>query len=85
MLMIYSIIISIRNFLFDIRFFSVKRFNIPIINVGNISLGGTGKTPQIDYIITLLKEENKVAILSRGYARMTSCFLYVKPISINFP
>ena len=79
---IYSIIISIRNFLFDIRFFSVKRFNIPIINVGNISLGGTGKTPQIDYIITLLKEENKVAILSRGYARMTSCFLYVKVSNI---
>jgi tetraacyldisaccharide 4'-kinase len=71
---LYGIITSLRNFLFDIQLLPSKEFSISVICVGNISVGGTGKTPHIEYILELLKEEYKVAILSRGYKRTTSGF-----------
>jgi tetraacyldisaccharide 4'-kinase len=71
---IYGIITSFRNFLFDIQILPSKEFTIPVICVGNISVGGTGKTPHVEYIIELLKEEYKIAILSRGYKRITRGF-----------
>ncbi|MCH3884650.1 tetraacyldisaccharide 4'-kinase [Tenacibaculum aquimarinum] len=71
---IYDLITSIRNFLFDKGFFKATSFNVPVI-VGNLSVGGTGKTPQIEYLIRLLKNENKIAVLSRGYKRKSKGFL----------
>jgi tetraacyldisaccharide 4'-kinase len=56
-------------------FFKSKSFKTPIIAVGNLSVGGTGKTPQIEYLIRLLKDEFKVAVLSRGYKRKTEGYL----------
>ena len=50
-------------------------FKIPIINVGNLSVGGTGKSPHIMYLIDLLKDEKLIATLSRGYGRKTKGFL----------
>ncbi len=72
---IYDLITSIRNFLFDKGIFKSTTFNIPIIAVGNLSVGGTGKTPQIEYLIRLLKDDYKVAVLSRGYKRKTKDFV----------
>ncbi len=66
---------SIRNFLYDKGVFKSYSFNIPIIVVGNLSVGGTGKTPQTEYLIRLLSKEFKVAVLSRGYRRKTKGYI----------
>ncbi len=72
---IYAIVTSIRNFMFDVGIFSSTSFQKPIIAVGNLSVGGTGKTPQIEYLIQLLKNSYKIAVLSRGYGRKTKGFV----------
>lgn len=72
---LYDLITSIRNFFFNIGIFKETNFNTPIIVVGNLSVGGTGKTPQIEYLIKLLKDVYKVAVLSRGYKRKTKGFV----------
>ena len=75
---IYGSITAIRNLLFDYGIFKSQSHNIPIICIGNLSVGGTGKTPHTQYIINLLKTDYKVAILSRGYGRKTSSLKYVE-------
>jgi tetraacyldisaccharide 4'-kinase len=69
---IYGIIISIRNFLFDKGILKQHSFNFPVIVIGNLCVGGTGKTPHTEYIIKLLKDSYKIAVISRGYGRKTS-------------
>ena len=61
--------------MFDIHILPQKEFNIPVISVGNITVGGTGKTPHVEYIINLLKDEFRLAVLSRGYKRKTKGFI----------
>ena len=71
---IYYMVTWLRNKLYD---FGVKKsvsFDLPVICVGNLSVGGTGKTPMIEYLINLLKDDYKVATLSRGYKRKTQGF-----------
>ncbi|MFB3389095.1 tetraacyldisaccharide 4'-kinase [Flavobacterium sp. LAR06] len=72
---LYGFITSIRNFLFDIGILKSTSFDIPVIAVGNLSVGGTGKTPQIEYLIRLLSDKYKVATLSRGYKRKSEGFV----------
>ncbi|MBA4317755.1 MAG: tetraacyldisaccharide 4'-kinase [Flavobacterium sp.] len=72
---LYGFITSIRNFLFDKGVLKSYSFDIPIIAVGNLSVGGTGKTPQIEYLIRLLSPKYKVATLSRGYKRKSEGFV----------
>ncbi|QNM86990.1 tetraacyldisaccharide 4'-kinase [Polaribacter pectinis] len=72
---LYDLITSIRNFFFDVGIFKQTTFKMPVIVVGNLSVGGTGKTPQIEYLVRLLKDAHKVAILSRGYKRKTEGFV----------
>jgi len=72
---LYGFITSIRNFLFDKGILKSYSFDIPIIAVGNLSVGGTGKTPQIEYLIRLLSSKYKVATLSRGYRRKSKGFV----------
>jgi tetraacyldisaccharide 4'-kinase len=72
---LYGFITSIRNFLFDNGFLKSYSFDVPIIAVGNLSVGGTGKTPQIEYLIRLLSTKHKVATLSRGYKRKSEGFV----------
>ncbi len=72
---LYGIITSIRNFLFDKGVLKSTSFDIPIIAVGNLSVGGTGKTPQIEYLIRLLSDKYKIATLSRGYKRQSEGFV----------
>ncbi|MXO06104.1 tetraacyldisaccharide 4'-kinase [Flavobacterium sp. HBTb2-11-1] len=72
---LYGFITSIRNFLFDKGVLKSTSFDLPIIAVGNLSVGGTGKTPQIEYLIRLLSDKYKVATLSRGYKRKSEGFV----------
>jgi tetraacyldisaccharide 4'-kinase len=75
---IFGLITSIRNNLFDIGLLNSKSFKIPIICIGNLSVGGAGKTPHTEYLLTILKKECKIAIVSRGYKRKNYNFSYVK-------
>ncbi|MCR4031021.1 MULTISPECIES: tetraacyldisaccharide 4'-kinase [Flavobacterium] len=72
---LYGFITSIRNFLFDKGVLKSISFDVPVIAVGNLSVGGTGKTPQIEYLIRLLSDKYKVATLSRGYKRKSEGFV----------
>lgn len=72
---VYGIVTAIRNFLFDVGILKSYSFPLPIIAVGNLSVGGTGKTPQIEYLIRLLSRKYRVATLSRGYKRQSQGFL----------
>ena len=72
---IYWIVTWVRNYFYDKQIFKSKSFDLPIIAVGNLSVGGTGKTPQIEYLIRLLQDEYKLATLSRGYKRETNNFV----------
>lgn len=72
---IYWLITFIRNWLYDVGFFKSKSYDLPIIAIGNLSAGGTGKTPHTEYLIRLLKDNHKVAVLSRGYKRSTKGFV----------
>ena len=67
--LIYWCITSFRNTLFNLKVKRSLTFSLPIINVGNLSMGGTGKTPHVEMLVNLLKGSNKIAILSRGYGR----------------
>jgi tetraacyldisaccharide 4'-kinase len=72
---IYGFFTGLRNLLFDWKIIPSHSYNIPIISVGNLSAGGTGKTPQTEYLAGLLKNKYNVAILSRGYRRKTKGFI----------
>jgi tetraacyldisaccharide 4'-kinase len=71
----YYAVTSLRNTLYDLGLKKSISYEFPVICVGNLSVGGTGKTPMIEYLINLLKEDYKVATLSRGYKRKTKGFL----------
>ncbi|SFD56775.1 tetraacyldisaccharide 4'-kinase [Algibacter lectus] len=70
----YYLATWLRNKLFDLGIKKSKSYSTPVICVGNLSVGGTGKTPMIEHLITVLKNEYKVATLSRGYKRKTKGF-----------
>lgn len=72
---LYGLITSLRNYLYDVGLLKSAHFKTPTIVVGNLSVGGTGKTPQIEYLIDLLKNNCKIAVLSRGYKRKSNGFL----------
>lgn len=73
--LVYSLVLFIRHWLFDINILKSKSFDIPVICVGNLSFGGTGKTPHTEYLIRLLSGSMKVAVLSRGYGRKSKGFV----------
>ena len=66
---LYGIGVALRNFLFHIGILKSRSYSLPIINIGNITVGGTGKTPHTEYLIKLLKDNYQVTVLSRGYKR----------------
>ncbi len=72
---LYGVVIWIRNTLYDNGILISEGFNMPVISVGNITVGGTGKTPHVEYLAQLLLEEDlQIATLSRGYKRKTRDF-----------
>jgi tetraacyldisaccharide 4'-kinase len=73
--LIYGALMYIRNFLYNHSFFSVYSAPVPVIAVGNLSVGGTGKTPMIEYLIRLLESQYALAVLSRGYKRKSNGFV----------
>src|SRR5688572_28473202 len=68
---IYGVIIVLRNWLYNRDVFSSTSFNLPLICVGNLSVGGTGKSPMVEFIVKNLKNKHRIAVLSRGYKRKT--------------
>lgn len=73
--LLYGTVTAIRNLLFDIKILPSKKFSVPVISVGNLTTGGTGKTPHVEYLIRLLKDNYQIATVSRGYKRKTSGFV----------
>jgi len=78
---LYGIIIYFRNRMFDLKILRSVEFDQPVISVGNITVGGTGKTPHTEYLANILKDPFRVATLSRGYKRKTSGFRFVSATS----
>jgi tetraacyldisaccharide 4'-kinase len=78
----YGLAVIIRNWAYDQGILKSRRFKIPIISVGNLAVGGAGKSPMTEYLVRLLKDDFKLATLSRGYGRRTEGFFKVKPSSI---
>ncbi|MBO6515185.1 MAG: tetraacyldisaccharide 4'-kinase [Bacteroidia bacterium] len=74
---LYGSIMEIRNFLFRKRILKSVEFDVPVISVGNLAVGGTGKTPMVKYLIEALSDDYKIGVLSRGYGRRTKGFLEV--------
>ena len=72
---LYGLGVGFRNILFDTGILKSRSFTVPVISVGNITVGGTGKTPHVEYLIQLLKDRAKVAVLSRGYKRKSHGFV----------
>ena len=73
--LLYGLITAMRNFLFNTGIFKSYAFPVPVIAVGNLTTGGTGKTPQTEYLIRLLSSQYKIAVLSRGYKRKSKGFV----------
>lgn len=72
---LYGVVTAVRNFLFDIKLLKEMSFSVPIVVVGNLAVGGTGKTPHVEYIVSHLQRNYHLAILSRGYKRSTRGFV----------
>lgn len=77
--LIYGLVVRIRNFLYDLEILRSIEFEIPVIGVGNITVGGTGKTPHVEYLVRFLKQQYHTAVLSRGYRRLSHGFLLASP------
>ena len=73
--LLYGLVMWVRNRLYDNNVLTAVEFDLPVIAVGNLSVGGTGKTPHVEYLIKLLKDNHQVATLSRGYNRRTRGYL----------
>ena len=71
----YGLGVGFRNLLFEMGILKSRSFTVPVISVGNITVGGTGKTPHVEYLIRLLKDVTNVAVLSRGYKRKSRGFV----------
>lgn len=78
---VYGFITFMRNKFFDWKILPQHEFDIPVIAVGNLAVGGTGKTPHTEYIVEALREQYHMAVLSRGYKRRTKGFVLATPFS----
>ncbi|MBB3967573.1 tetraacyldisaccharide 4'-kinase [Mucilaginibacter phyllosphaerae] len=73
--LLYGLVIIIRNWFYDAGLFKSREFDLPVICVGNLEVGGAGKSPMTEYLVRLLKNDRELATLSRGYGRKTKGFL----------
>ncbi|MCM1162783.1 MAG: tetraacyldisaccharide 4'-kinase [Muribaculaceae bacterium] len=76
---LFGLGVWVRNRMFDHGLLKTREFDIPIISVGNLAVGGTGKTPHVEYLVERLAPTHRIAVLSRGYKRSTSGFLIACP------
>lgn len=72
---LFGVVVFVRNKLFDLGLLKQKSYSIPVISVGNITVGGSGKTPHVEYLVKLLKDKVKTAVLSRGYKRKSKGYI----------
>lgn len=72
---IYGAVTSVRNWLFDHKVLTIEEFDVPVISVGNLTVGGTGKTPHVEYLVGMMASSCNLAVLSRGYKRKTRGFV----------
>ena len=72
---LYGLGVGFRNLMFKLGILKSRAFDIPVISVGNITVGGSGKTPHVEYLVSLLKDKLKVAVLSRGYKRKSKDYV----------
>ena len=77
--LIYAIVVYLRNYLYDMGLLPSKAFRTKTICVGNLSVGGTGKTPMIEFFLSKVNEQNRIAVLSRGYGRKSKGYLLGEP------
>ena len=77
----YRMAVALRNNLYDWGILKTEQYDIPVISIGNITVGGTGKTPHTEYLIKLLRKDYKIAVISRGYKRKTKNFVLATPQS----
>ena len=82
--LIYGLLVSIRNILFDIGILDSKIYKIPTIGIGNLSIGGTGKSILVDYLINLFKSDYHITTLSRGYNRDTKGYIHANSRSTAY-
>jgi tetraacyldisaccharide 4'-kinase len=80
---IYGLGVITRNLAFDLGILKSREFDLPVISVGNLSVGGSGKSPMTEYLVRLLRDKYKVATLSRGYGRKSKGFLFVDKGSLS--
>ena len=73
--LLYAAVMRVRNFMYDRSWLRSTEFGLPVIAVGNLSVGGTGKSPMIEYLIRLLQPYHRLAVLSRGYGRKTRGYI----------
>ena len=78
---LYGVGVAVRNGLFNMGVLESRSYDIPIINVGNLTVGGTGKTPHTEYLVRLLSKQYKVAVLSRGYRRKSKGYILANETS----
>ncbi len=76
---LYGVGVSVRHKMFDWGWRTVRRFDVPIVSVGNLTVGGTGKTPVVEMLVRHLRQDYNIAVLSRGYGRRTKGYLEVEP------
>ena len=81
--LVYGLGVMARNLAFDLGIMKSKEFDLPIISVGNLSVGGSGKSPMTEYLVRLLKDKYKIATLSRGYGRRSKGFRFVDQNSLS--
>src|ERR1700760_4959195 len=81
--LIYGLVVIIRNWCFDTGIFKSRKFYVPVVSVGNLDVGGAGKTPMTEYLVRLLKPHYKLATLSRGYGRNTKGFIIEGSTVVN--
>jgi tetraacyldisaccharide 4'-kinase len=79
--LVYGLVVAVRNWMYDFGLFKSVEFDVPVISLGNITVGGTGKTPHTEYLVRLLRSRFKIAVLSRGYKRTTRGFRHVETSS----
>jgi len=78
----YDGVTRLRNYFFNTKIFDSQEYDFPVIGIGNLSVGGTGKSPMTEYVLNLLKDTHKLATLSRGYGRVTKGYYDVTPDSL---
>jgi len=75
---LYGLAVGLRNLLYDLELLKSVKYNLPVISVGNLTVGGAGKTPHVEYLVELLKDYLNLATLSRGYKRKTKGFKFIQ-------